>query len=257
METTKTRCKDCGYVHVWQAFKLASDPEALEWNRSRSTTCQECGSTNVENVEDDETMAPYRSMAGLLVSMAKNKAEGRPLTEGLHEGDRDDRVSADVAEATKDVRVVAHTATGHLCNDRKPSSGRKEKKMKVYVSGTSKRAELANEVMQRLQDAGHEITFDWTIDIPNEGDMDAEEMARRAEMAINAVKAADAVVLLITKEMRGVGSMVEIGVALGNDKVVLVAELEEGFNHFFSFHPNVWRAHSMTGVMKQLVAIEA
>jgi nucleoside 2-deoxyribosyltransferase len=128
--------------------------------------------------------------------------------------------------------------------------------MKIYVAGTSKRPELANEVMQRLQDEGHEVTFDWTIDIPNEDSMDAEELSQRASASIEAVRKADALVLLMTKEMRSVGAMIEVGVALGNGKNVLVAELEQGFSHFFSYHPQVWRAHSVAGVMKQLVAIE-
>jgi hypothetical protein len=231
MELNKTRCKACGYVHEWQGYKFCDTPAKEEWNAERRCTCQQCGSTNVENVEDDETMAPARAMASLLF------------------GPR-------VAEATKDVKVMAHSAPGHPFDDDKPSSGRKEKAMKVYVSGTSKRADLANEVMQRLQDEGHIITMDWTIDIPSEDTMDADQLAARAEKAVSAVCEAGAVVLLITKEMRGVGSMIEVGAALGKGIPVLVAELEEGFDHFFSFHPLVWRAHSVAGIMKQLVAIE-
>ena len=128
--------------------------------------------------------------------------------------------------------------------------------MKVYVSGTSKRVSLANEVMQHLQDEGHCVTLDWTIDIPNEDSMDAEQLAARAASTINAVNEADVLVLLMTKEMRSVGAMVEVGAALGGGTPVLVAELEQGFDHFFNYHPLVWRAHSIAGIMKQLFAMK-
>jgi hypothetical protein len=128
--------------------------------------------------------------------------------------------------------------------------------MKVYVSCASERADLANEVMQHLQDEGHAVTFDWTIDISNEDSMDSEELAARAGKAVMSVLASDVLVLLVTKDMHSRGSMIEVGIALGKDIAVLVAELEEGFRHFFSYHPKVWRAHSVMGIVKQLSAME-
>ena len=128
--------------------------------------------------------------------------------------------------------------------------------MNIYVAGTSKRTDLADEVMNILRSKGHTITLDWTVDIANEGEMSADELAARAAKSISGVCKAEAFVLLITKEMRSVGSMIEIGAALGNDIPVLVAELEEGFDHFFSYHPLVWRAHSLTGIVLQLEAME-
>jgi hypothetical protein len=127
--------------------------------------------------------------------------------------------------------------------------------MNIYVAGTSKRTDLANEVMNILRGKGHTITLDWTVDIANEAEMSADELAARAAKSISGVCKAEAFVLLITKEMRSVGSMIEIGAALGNDIPVLVAELEEGFDHFFSYHPLVWRAHSLTGIVMQLEAM--
>lgn len=128
--------------------------------------------------------------------------------------------------------------------------------MKVYVSCASDRADLANAVMQRLQDEGHEVVFDWTIDIANEDSMDSEELAERAQKGIDSVIASDVLLLLVTKDMRSRGSMIEVGVALGTNTPVIVAELEEGFDHFFSYHPKVWRAHSVLGALKQFHAME-
>jgi hypothetical protein len=79
MELCKTRCLDCGYVHVWQAWKWVDSPERAAWNESRSTTCQKCGSKHVEDVQDDEVMAPYRFAASVvsgLVSGATPTKDG-------------------------------------------------------------------------------------------------------------------------------------------------------------------------------------
>lgn len=66
MELNKTRCNDCGYLNRWHSYKWASTPERQEHNRKNNTTCPKCGSTNVSNAEDDETMGPARAVASIL-----------------------------------------------------------------------------------------------------------------------------------------------------------------------------------------------
>jgi hypothetical protein len=127
--------------------------------------------------------------------------------------------------------------------------------MKIYVSCSSKRSDLANEVMQKLEEVGHNVTLDWTVDVPNEDGMGSEELADRADKAIDAVMDANVLILLMTDEEQSVGAMIEVGAALGNRIPVLVAELEKGFDHFFGFHPLVWRAHSIAGIMRQILML--
>lgn len=71
MELCKTRCKACGHLNRWYSFKWPSTPERREHNRVNSETCVKCGSTDVEDVEDDEVMAPYRAAAGILADMIR------------------------------------------------------------------------------------------------------------------------------------------------------------------------------------------
>ncbi len=66
MELNKTKCLDCGNINRWQSYKWASTPERRSHNRLNNTTCPLCKSTNVKNVEDGETMAPYRAIVSEL-----------------------------------------------------------------------------------------------------------------------------------------------------------------------------------------------
>lgn len=66
MELNKTKCLDCGHINRWHGYKWASTPERREHNRKNSKECPRCGSTNVKNHEDDETMGPYRAVAEML-----------------------------------------------------------------------------------------------------------------------------------------------------------------------------------------------
>lgn len=62
MELNKTKCQDCGFVNRWYGYKwIGGDEQRKEHNRVNSKTCVKCGSSNVGNHEDDETMGPYRS----------------------------------------------------------------------------------------------------------------------------------------------------------------------------------------------------
>jgi Zn finger protein HypA/HybF involved in hydrogenase expression len=80
VELNKTRCLDCHHVNRWYSYKWASTPERQEHNRKNRTTCPKCESTNVKDFDDDETMAPYRFAADVILDIAKKKRD---------DGDRD------------------------------------------------------------------------------------------------------------------------------------------------------------------------
>jgi hypothetical protein len=61
MELNKTRCKSCGHLNRWYGYKWVNTESRRAHNRTNNTTCPKCKSTDVENVEDAETMAPYRA----------------------------------------------------------------------------------------------------------------------------------------------------------------------------------------------------
>ena len=78
MELNKTQCLDCGHVNRWYSYKWASTPERQEHNRVNSTTCPSCKGKRVKNVEDDETMAPYRGVAQALFEGSVVVTKGCP-----------------------------------------------------------------------------------------------------------------------------------------------------------------------------------
>jgi Zn finger protein HypA/HybF involved in hydrogenase expression len=67
MELNKTYCQDCGHLNRWYSYKWANTEDRQDHNRRNDTTCPKCGSHNVKNVEDDETMGPYRAVVSALV----------------------------------------------------------------------------------------------------------------------------------------------------------------------------------------------
>jgi Zn finger protein HypA/HybF involved in hydrogenase expression len=66
VELNKTRCLDCGHLNRWHSYKWASTPERREHNRKNNNECPKCGSENVQNVEDDETMEMANFAAGVI-----------------------------------------------------------------------------------------------------------------------------------------------------------------------------------------------
>lgn len=66
MELNKTKCDGCGHTNRWYSYKWANTSERQEHNSVNRTTCPSCRSTDVSNVEDEETMGPYRFAASLL-----------------------------------------------------------------------------------------------------------------------------------------------------------------------------------------------
>lgn len=70
MELNKTKCKDCGHINSWHSYKWADTEDKREWNRRNNTTCPSCGSNNVSNVEDEETMGPYNFVAEVILKAA-------------------------------------------------------------------------------------------------------------------------------------------------------------------------------------------
>ena len=70
VELNKTKCLDCGHVNVWQSFKWADSEQRKEHNRLNNTTCPKCKSTHVKNVEDNDTMGPYRAIADAIIDIA-------------------------------------------------------------------------------------------------------------------------------------------------------------------------------------------
>ncbi|WP_102027580.1 nucleoside 2-deoxyribosyltransferase [Salirhabdus sp. Marseille-P4669] len=86
--------------------------------------------------------------------------------------------------------------------------------MKFYIASSLKNRELVRYVARRLENKGHVLTYDWT---KNERVENYEDLKAIGEAEIKGVKEADFVVMLMPG---GVGSHVELGIALGLGKRV-------------------------------------
>ncbi len=100
-----------------------------------------------------------------------------------------------------------------------------------------------------LQEAGHELTFDWTkIDHLRPYD---ENMAACREAAIKESRSIkDADVLIVLAHERGVGMYVELGIAIGSGIPVRVVTDVESRTMFFH-HPLVKKVDSLEQILEE------
>lgn len=96
---------------------------------------------------------------------------------------------------------------------------------RIYVAGSCKMAREVNCAQAILEEAGHQITFDWTADLNgiktdwSDHLPDARWRSLRERVA---VKSADVVVLVAPPVGRGLGCFIEVGMALAARTPVVV-----------------------------------
>ncbi len=97
--------------------------------------------------------------------------------------------------------------------------------MKFYIASKIENAPAVSGLASRLKAAGHEHTYDWTVhgSIKAEG---RERLNSVGEMELAGVLAADIVVVLLPG---GRGTHVEIGIALGAGKKIILCARDDSF----------------------------
>jgi hypothetical protein len=89
--------------------------------------------------------------------------------------------------------------------------------VKIYIAGALGDEARVRRLMTRIAAQGHEVTFDWTVDQPGEGE---EEQRTSARLMRQAVLACDAFVLVDHSLVRG--ALIELGMAVGAGKPALI-----------------------------------
>ncbi len=128
--------------------------------------------------------------------------------------------------------------------------------MKIYVSGPISDTVTVQQVQNAVVAAGHELTLDWSVDVSfADGYASQQERsARMAQEAMDAVIAADAV-LVVASRHDGRGMFVELGAALTRagrgelDHLVIVGEVHH--ESVFYFHPLVQRVPAVENWLTQ------
>ena len=86
--------------------------------------------------------------------------------------------------------------------------------MKIYVATKYEEAPRARQVMGLLIAHGHTITYNWT--------WNEQSSSEQAHKDMQGVLDADALVLIIEKDLQYKGALVEVGIALGKGIPVYV-----------------------------------
>jgi hypothetical protein len=94
--------------------------------------------------------------------------------------------------------------------------------MDVYVASKAENYLVIRLFMRALEEAGHDITYDWTTAVEVNGPAGGNINYRRemAALDLNGVKECDIFVLVMYKGM--VGSLIEFGAALAWDKHIYI-----------------------------------
>jgi nucleoside 2-deoxyribosyltransferase len=104
--------------------------------------------------------------------------------------------------------------------------------MKVYVATKFENGPRARQVMDALEAQGFEITYDWTPELG--------ETREQAVADVDGVRTADVLVVLMEENYDYQGTLIEIGIALGAERPVLI--VGDAYDHAVFFkHPLVRR----------------
>lgn len=133
---------------------------------------------------------------------------------------------------------------------------------KVFVSGQLDEAEKIKDAYQKLKDAGHEITHDWTesdifLSSPKLKMANRAECGLRAEKDINGVVQCDVYILFADNKKAGKGMYVELGAAIalnsknGAPDIYMVGKM----NHMsvFYLHPAVKHRNNIDEVIEEIL----
>lgn len=92
--------------------------------------------------------------------------------------------------------------------------------MDVYVATKAENYRVARIFMRAIEEAGHDITHDWTkqVEAYGAGPDDPEFRRQCAQEDLKGVVDCDAFIIVMRKGM--VGSLIEFGVAIANNKAI-------------------------------------
>lgn len=92
---------------------------------------------------------------------------------------------------------------------------------KWYIASRTKNKELVQEVKQKLEAKGHEVTFDWTqIGLLTPYEENIDKCQEVAEKITKAIETTDNFILISDKE--GTDMFVEYGLALAHNKNIYI-----------------------------------
>ena len=121
--------------------------------------------------------------------------------------------------------------------------------MKVFVSTSYRYREEASKAMDELRSAGLEATYDWTSKSEFNGN---SEGYSEAATCLKGIRDCDVFILINRPNMNG--AKVELGYALGKDKVVFLVTDEVDYlrSNLFSWLTGIHHFNSIPQVIKYL-----
>ncbi len=127
--------------------------------------------------------------------------------------------------------------------------------MQVYVAGRFHHQDHVTRVMDRVRDAGHQLTTDWTQHDPIKPYKDNPETSRAyAKEDVNGAEEADVFILIANETGRG--SHAELGVALATNTEHIYVIGDKRHNCMFYYHPDVKQRSDISSVLDDITPDE-
>jgi nucleoside 2-deoxyribosyltransferase len=115
--------------------------------------------------------------------------------------------------------------------------------MRIYVASKFEEKDRTRKIIEVLRNMGHQITHDWTHEIPyEEGDPRGPPYYRKcAEADVAGVQTADAIIVL--SHQHGKGMFVEMGIAIARG--IPIVAVGPHFNTIFYELPTVTKVQTI------------
>jgi hypothetical protein len=127
--------------------------------------------------------------------------------------------------------------------------------MKFYVASKYENAPAVRAAIAELTALGHEVTHDWTLEVPWDWD-DIHEVNKRAPGVsftdIAAVLSADVFIMLTYNDLPMVGAYVELGAALASWPPPIIYVVGDQLRNTFWYHPNINRVSSLDEIIMEI-----
>lgn len=131
--------------------------------------------------------------------------------------------------------------------------------MDVYVATKAENYPMARVFMRALEEAGHDITHDWTVTVEElgPGPEDISTRRRSAIADLKGVVECDIFILIMHKDM--VGSLIEYGAALAlNKPIYIVVDVEDWpvESIFFDFEGLTYHHPSLQAITNAVAFVD-
>jgi nucleoside 2-deoxyribosyltransferase len=124
--------------------------------------------------------------------------------------------------------------------------------VKIYLAGSSKEWKKCRLMMVALRAAGHDITYDWTVDVEEYGEGNVVSGDVAIEIVDNDISGVNrAQVVVVVSSGLSIGKWIELGYAMAkNKKIIFVGEPNTIFKYHYTIAATAYTIRDVIRLLK-------